>query len=315
MKNLVKKHVLQAMAILLTVLCVPLFAASAEEEPEVAIGDTAVAVATVVSIDKETRTLTLEDEDGEQWNFAAGPEVRNFDQIKTGDRVITQFYAAFAIALGPKGSGTAGRVDEIQVERAKPGEKPAGRITHTVTAGGIVEAVDKENRMVTLKGTAQTVVLEVSEDVDLSKVKVGDEVEAAYIASYAVAVEPAPKVSGTVDIKTTSVALGVGVEWGDGKLTMYDGSTYTFNIKGMSVIEIGVATVKAEGKVYKLVEPKDLEGKYLAGEVGGALGVGVSVLTMENSNGVVLKLKSKQKGVNLTLAPEGLSITNVKRAP
>jgi Cu/Ag efflux protein CusF len=315
MKNLVKKHGLQAMAILLSVLFVPLFAVSAEEEPAVAIEDAAVAVATVVGIDKETRTLTLKDEDGEEWNFVAGPEVRNFDQIKRGDSVITQYYSAFAIALGPKGSGIEGRVDEIQVERAKPGEKPAARITHTVTAVGTVEAVDKEARMVALKGAAQTVVLEVSEDVDLSKVKVGDEVVAAYISSYAVAVEPAPKVSGTVDIKTTSVALGVGVEWGDGKLTLHDGSTYTFDIKGMSVIDIGVATVKAQGKVYKLVEPKDLEGKYLSGEAGGTLGVGGSVLSMQNSNGVVLKLKSKQKGLKLTLAPEGLSITNVKPAP
>ena len=309
-----KRHGLPAVAIFLTVLFAPSFTAFAEEEPAVAVEDAAVAVATVVAVDKETRTLTLKDEDGNETKFVAGPEVRNFDQINRGDQVITQYYSAFAIALGPKGSGTEERVDEIEVERAKAGEKPAVKITQTTIAEGTVEAVDTEHRLVTVKGPMQTVVLEASKDLDLSKVKVGDEVAAVYVASYAVSVEPAPKVSGTVKIESTSVALGVGVEWGNGTLTMNDGSAYTFDIKGVSVLDVGVSKVSAEGQVFKLVEAKDIEGAYLAGEAGATLGAGGSALTMKQKNGVVIKLKSFQKGVKLTLAPEGLSITNVKPA-
>jgi hypothetical protein len=159
------------------------------------------------------------------------------------------------------------------------------------------------------------VVLEVSKYVDLTKVKAGDEVEAVYIRSYAIAVEPAPEVSGTVEIKSTSVALGIGVEWGHGKLTMNDGSTYTFDIKGMSVVDLGISTAEAEGKVYKLVESKDLEGTYFSGEAGATFGYGGSGLAMKNRNGLVLKLRSKQKGLKLTLAPGGLNITNVQPTP
>ena len=314
MKNLTRKHGLQAIAILLTVLFIPLFEASAAEEPAVAIGDAAVAVATVVGIDKNTRTLTLRGEGGKEESFVVGPEVRNFDQITRGDQVIAQYFSAFAISLGPK-SGVRDRIEKIQVERAKLGDKPAAKITRTIVAVGTVKAIAKKDRMVTVKGPKQTVVLKVSKDLDLSKIKVGDEVEAVYIASFAIAVEPAPKVSGTVEITSTSVALGVGVEWGHGKLTLNDGSTYTFDIKGMTVLDVGVSMVEATGKVYKLVEAKDLEGMYLSGEAGATFGFGGSGLTMVNRNDVVLKLSSKQKGLKLTLAPGGLSITNVKPAP
>ena len=311
------RYGLQAMVILLTALFIPLFEASAEEEPAPVLETEAVAisVATVVGIDKDTRTLTLKNEDGKEWNFVAGPEVRNFDQITRGDQVIAQYFSAFAIALGPRHSGLKGRIDEIKVERAEQGEKPGAKITHTIAAVGTVQAVDQKNRTVTVKGVNQTVVLEVSTFVDLSKVKVGDEVEAVYITSYAIAVEPAPKVSGTVEIKSTSVALGIGVEWGHGKLTMNNGSTYTFDIKGMSVVDLGISTVEAEGKVYKLVEPKDLEGMYLSGEAGATFGFGGSGLAMKNQNGLILKLSSKQKGLKLTLAPGGLNITNVQPTP
>jgi Cu/Ag efflux protein CusF len=319
MKYFKMRYGLQTMVILLTALFIPLFEASAEEEPQPAIGAevAAMAVATVVGIDKETRTLTLreEDGDGEEWSFVAGPEVRNFDQIVRGDLVIAQYYSSFAVALGPKDSGLKGRVDRVEIEKASEGEKPGAKVTHTVAAVGTVEAVDQKTRMVTVKGPRQTVVLDVSEYVDLTKVKIGDEVEAVYIRSYAISVEPAPEVSGTVEIMSTSVALGIGVEWGHGTLTMNNGSTYTFDLTGMSVLDLGISTVEAVGKVYKLVESKDLEGTYFSGAAGATFGYGGSGVAMKNGNGLVLKLRSKQKGLKLTLAPGGMSIKNVQPTP
>ena len=291
----------------------PLFEASAKDEPMAAIEASAVAISTVVDIDKANRIVTLKDEEGEEMSFTAGPDVRNFDQIKRGDQVIAQYFSAFAIALGPKDGGFKERADELEIQRAKLGDKPAAKVTRTLVVIGTVTAVDQKDRLVTIKGVEQTVVVGASHYVDLSKVEVGDEVEAVYIASFAVSVQPAPKVSGTVEIKSTSVALGIGVEWGKGKMTMFDGSTYTFDIKGMSAIDLGISKVEATGTIYNMVESKDLEGTFLAGEAGITLGVGASALAMKNSNGVILKLTSKQKGLKLTLAPEGLNITNIMR--
>jgi hypothetical protein len=123
-----------------------------------------------------------------------------------------------------------------------------------------------------------------------------------------IAVEPAPKVSGTVNIKSTSIAIGIGVEWGKGTLTMYDGTTHDFKISGLSVLDLGVTSIEATGEVYHLVEAKDLAGSFVTGEVGAAFIGGGSAVAMKNENGVVMKLKTTQKGVKLTAAGKGMTV-------
>ncbi|NJN48100.1 MAG: hypothetical protein HC808_18290 [Candidatus Competibacteraceae bacterium] len=238
--------------------------------------------------------------------------MRNFNQVKRGDRVLMSYYEGFAVALGPKGSGVKKRLETTSVERAEPGEKPAAMITNSIAAVGAVQAIDVKNRTVTLRGVERTLVLEVAEDVDLSKIKVGDEAEAVYVESYAISVVPAPKVSGTVELESTSVALGIGVEWGSGTLTMYDGTTHNFTIKGLSVVDLGVSKISAKGEVFNLVEAKDLNGDFLAGEAGVTVVKGGSATAMRNTNGVVMQLLSTQKGVKLTFAPAGLKVELVE---
>lgn len=304
------KHNLLIVTLLTTMLwtSVAVFADEGSDKPVILAEDTAVGVATVVAIDAATRKVTLKDTDGEEVIFTAGPEVRNFDQVKRGDRVIVSYHEGFALAFGPKGSGLRERVETVDVDRAKLGEKPGVMITDSIAAVGTVMAIDAAHRKVTLKGAKHTVILEASEDVDLSEVNVGDEVEALYIKSYAVNVISAPRVSGTVQIESTSVAVGVGVEWGHGTLTMDDGTTHHFDISGLSVLDLGISKVSAVGEVFNLVEAKDLNGVFVSGEAGAALGGGGSVQAMRNANGVVMQLQSVQKGVKLTLAPEGLKV-------
>ena len=89
------------------------------------------------------------------------------------------------------------------------------------------------------------------------------------------------------------------------------GSSYTFDIEGISVLDIGISLVEAKGSIYKVVKPKDIEGKYWTAEIGISYGDGVSALAMKNRNDVILKLTSKQRGIRLTLAAEGLKIKNI----
>lgn len=117
----------------------------------------------------------------------------------------------------------------------------------------------------------------------------------------------AEKPSGTATIESTSVALGVGVSWGDGKL-QYKGKTHTFSVKGLSVVDLGVSKVSARGKVYHLNKVEDFTGTYVAAQAGAAVGGGMSVVALKNQNGVVMELSSTQTGVKLTLAGEGLEV-------
>ena len=115
------------------------------------------------------------------------------------------------------------------------------------------------------------------------------------------------KPSGTVSIESKSVALGVGVSWGDGSLR-YKGKTYAFSIKGLSVVDLGISKVSARGKVYHLDKVEDFSGNYAAAQAGAAVGGGMAVIALKNQNGVVMELSTTQSGVRLTAAGEGLDI-------
>jgi len=281
-----------------------------EEVGEAAFAETAIAIDVIVNIDKESRAVTLKSEEsGDEWVFVAGPEVRNFDQLQRGDLVLTEYYSLFAIALEPKGSDLEERLTETEIDRAEPGEKPGIKVTEATYVLARITAVDPELGTVTLQGAEGEFLMKAGDEVDLSAVEVGQEVEALYIESFAISVEPAPKVSGMLEMKISAVAVGIGVEWGKGTLTMFDGTMHEFKVSGLTLLDVGASSVEAAGEVYHLVEAKDLEGTFISGEAGAVLVAGGSGLAMKNRNGVVVKLKSSQKGVRLTLAGEGLKIT------
>ena len=80
--------------------------------------------ATVTAIDKATRTLTLKGADGKTFPLVAGPEVRNFDQIKVGSEVVVGYLEALAIELKKGGGAKVERVDSSADGRAEAGAQP-----------------------------------------------------------------------------------------------------------------------------------------------------------------------------------------------
>jgi hypothetical protein len=89
------------------------------------------------------------------------------------------------------------------------------------------------------------------------------------------------KPSGTVEMESTSVALGIGVSWGDETLT-YGGNQHKFTLSGLSVIDLGISKVTATGEVFNLKKLEDFSGNYVATEAAGALGGGAGVVAMRN---------------------------------
>ena len=144
--------------------------------------------ATVEKINRSTREVTLRRQDGSQVAIVAGQEVRNFDQIRVGDIVETEVIEAVAVVVEPAFTQVRERRDEISGYRALPGEKPGAKTTRTVEVVATVQAIDRTTRMVTVRGALQSVTLKVANDVDLSKIKVGDNVRAVYIESISIQV-------------------------------------------------------------------------------------------------------------------------------
>ena len=126
-------------------------------------------------------------------------------------------------------------------------------------------------------------------------------------ATTAVAAEKATP-SGKVTIESRSIAAGVGVTWGDGKLT-FKGKVYPFSIDGLSLVDWGIAKVSATGDVYNLTDPAKLAGTYVAAEAGLTLAGGMGGMVLRNENGVVLHVRSTSRGARLSLGTSGLKIT------
>jgi len=166
--------------------------APSAQSPKVAGAASSVTVtATVEAIDQKTREVTLRKENGELVTIVVGEEARNLAQVHKGDRVTATYGVGLVVALGPPGKEPV-RVEDTQASRTPLGAKPGGMIEQTIAVTATVTAVDAAKRTVTLKGPRQTVSLEVAPDIDLSKVKVGDQVGALYKEALGLIVE-APK--------------------------------------------------------------------------------------------------------------------------
>jgi hypothetical protein len=113
--------------------------------------------------------------------------------------------------------------------------------------------------------------------------------------------------SGTVSIETTSIAAGIGLSWGNGKLN-FNGKQYRFSIDGVTLVDFGISKASAAGDVYNLTDLAKFEGNYVAAEASFALGGGMGGLSLRNPNGVVMHLNSVSQGARLQLGSSGMSI-------
>src|SRR5690242_10863720 len=86
--------------------------------------------------------------------------------------------------------------------------------------------------------------------------------------------------SGTIALSATSMAAGVGAQWGDGILTLPNGKTYRFAVQGLEVGGVGVSTLQAQGTVYNLRRVSELDGLYVAADANVAVGSGPGTQTM-----------------------------------
>jgi len=198
-----KKPIVILSAALVATACLSALAQSAPEiKASAAIasapgtGTIAAAVsvsARVEAVNKATRELTLKGPKGNLETVTAGPDVRNFDQIKVGDMVVARYVEALTLTLMKDGKELRGKDVATDAARAKEGEKPAGIIGRKVEVTADVIAVDAKTQTLTLKGPKQTVELRVPDANQFKLVKVGDQIHAVYTEALALSVEPVKK--------------------------------------------------------------------------------------------------------------------------
>jgi co-chaperonin GroES (HSP10) len=173
-------------SLVLTVSLAPL-AVAAEEK---AVAEVKTLTATVQAVDLETRTVKLKGPEGKEVTLQVSEEARNLPQVKVGDQVTMQYFEGLAVTLEQSTSPHRQRVETESTFRAEPGKKPGGMMVEKMQVYAKVQAIDPEQRTVTLRGPERQVTLKVAKDVDLGKVKVGDDVYAEYLEGFAISVQP-----------------------------------------------------------------------------------------------------------------------------
>ena len=149
--------------------------------------------ATITAIDKATRGITLKGPQGDEVKVVAGPEVRNFDQLKVGDVVQLKFLESLVLELKKGGGLKVEKTEMAGGVRAKPGETPGGAVGRQVTVVGDVIKLDAATQTVTVKGPERTINLKVRDPEQFKLVAVGDQIQATYTEAVAVGVTPVSK--------------------------------------------------------------------------------------------------------------------------
>ena len=192
-----RKHLVIA-SIIAAALALPALAqtgtAIVGKGPGVAAAATTVKLtATITAIDAATRSITLKGPQGKEITVTAGPEVKNFAQMKVGDQVNAEYVEALTLELKKGGGKAVARTEQTGAAAAKPGERPAALAGRQVTIVADVIDVNAATQTVTLRGPQRTVELKVRDPEQFKLVAKGDQVEATYTEAVALAVSPAAK--------------------------------------------------------------------------------------------------------------------------
>lgn len=160
---------------------------------KVGVAKTVNVTATITAIDKATRDVTLKGPNGNELTVTAGPEIKNFDQLKVGDQVEAKYVEALTLQLVKGGGQAVARTEQAAATGAKAGAQPGGAVGRQVTIVADVVGLDPATQTVTLKGPQRTVDLVVSDPEQFKRIAKGDQVQATYTQALAMTVEPAAK--------------------------------------------------------------------------------------------------------------------------
>ncbi len=145
--------------------------------------------AAVEGIDYQKRTITLKGPEGEAKTLTVGKDVKNFDQIKKGDKIKAEYLEEVAVFVR-KASEPPDAAEVSMVGVAPKGKKPGIVDVNTVEVTANVQAIDHKKRTITLKGPEGNVM---TYKVDKSmkrfdEVKKGDQVVMRITQAFAIAV-------------------------------------------------------------------------------------------------------------------------------
>ena len=127
-------------------------------KPSMDLSEAISVVATVESIDYDSRHITLKGPQGNSTTLYVDEEAYNFKEVEVGDTVEISYLASLAINL-EKGSGKEASVAVGAANtRAPEGQKPEGAAYNVIDVLAVLEDIDDEDRTVDLRGPRGNVI-------------------------------------------------------------------------------------------------------------------------------------------------------------
>ena len=166
-------------------------AGSEDKRPSFRASKTSTITSTVMTVDQKTRMATLANEDGEL-TVTADSRVKNLEEVKPGDAVTATVTEAIDARVLKKGKGKSVPVTSAgpTTPSAPLAAKPAGHTAKEVCMLATIVALDKDSRVVTLKGPkGNTYPIQANDEETVDKLDVGDNVELH--SAQAIAIEVA----------------------------------------------------------------------------------------------------------------------------
>jgi len=168
--------------------------------------------AKVDAVDKKDRLITMTGPQGNTVVVKAGPKVKNFDQIKTGDDIVASYYEEISVVVtdapsdGPPMTKEEGLTEDaeggmdappsasVQVDAgaavAAKGAEPGAAAGEVVTIETTIEDVEYDTRIVTLAGqNGLSRRVKVGPEVEMDQLKAGDGVTIQITQAVAVDVQ------------------------------------------------------------------------------------------------------------------------------
>src|SRR5664279_3758258 len=104
------------------------------------VAETTTVTAKVTKIDQKTRKVTIKTDDGKEYSFIAGDNVKNLAQVKKGDIITAVYTEAIAYQVRKHGEPVVKTTEAVVA--AEPGSKPAGAAAQQTTVTVTITAID-----------------------------------------------------------------------------------------------------------------------------------------------------------------------------
>ena len=114
--------------------------------------------------------------------------------------------------------------------------------------------------------------------------------------------------TGSVRFHIVKAGFIIGAGGGSGTLN-FKGKQYRLSIGGINVGTIGASAVDLVGTASNLRTAADIVGTYTQGSAALAVVGGGRVATLQNANGVVIKVRGPAVGLEASLSLSGMTIS------